>query len=176
MPYSHLESLFHKIRQNRIYYLWEDSYLEDAKRLMQSLLSYINEEPESLGEPPQKGRSIEPKLEDLATQMGLDEKEKEILTIFWTFVRGSYNDTLDNSLNVLEHVRKTLSSPKIEYLHQLALGLTWLNKSGIRFTDLKTSNIMEKENQAAIIDIGYSSVRKQKTIPTIGELINENPV
>ena len=142
---------------------------------MQELLKFANESPNSLGAP-EKGRSIVPRLENLGEQMGLDEKEKELLIIFWTFMQGAYNDTLDNTLNVLEHVRKTLSSVKIEYLHQLALGLTWLNRNGVRFTDIKTSNIMEKDDQIAIIDIGYSSVRDRKMIPSLGELINETPI
>jgi len=166
------EDLFHKVKQNKIYYSWKESYLEEAKNLMWRLLSYVDENPESL-EGSKKGDSIVPKLENLAEQLGFDEIEKEILIIFWTFARGSYNDTLDNSLNVLEHVRKTLSSPKIEYLQQLALGLTWLDKNKIRFTDIKTSNIMEKDNQIAIIDIGYSSVGDKKMIPSLGELTNE---
>ena len=73
----------------------------------------------------------------------------------------------------MEHARKTLGSPKIRYLDQLAAALTWLNERGVRFTDIKTSNIMEKEDEAAIIDIGYSSVREKKPIPTLEELINE---
>ena len=32
---------------------------------------------------------------------------------------------------------------------------------------------MEKEDKAAIIDIGYSSVKEKKPIPTIGELTDE---
>jgi len=169
------ENLFHKVKKNNIYYFWEESSLEEAKQLMQGLLNFVNKDPESLGAP-EKGRSIIPKLESLGEQMGLDEKEKELLKIFWTFTQGAYNNTLDNPLNVLEHVRKTLSSIKIEYLHQLALGLTWLNRNGVRFTDIKTSNIMEKDDQIAIIDIGYSSVRDRKTIPSLGELINETPI
>jgi len=169
------ENLFHKVKKNNIYYFWEESNLEKAKQLMQELLKFTNEKPESLGMP-EKGQSIVPRLENLGDQLGFDEKEKELLIIFWTFTQGAYNDTLDSPLNVLEHVRKTLSSIKIEYLHQLALGLTWLNRNGVRFTDIKTSNIMEKDDQIAIIDIGYSSVRDRKTIPSLGELINETPI
>jgi serine/threonine protein kinase len=52
-----------------------------------------------------------------------------------------------------------------KYLHQLALGLTFLRENGIIFDDLKASNIMEKGNQVAIIDIGYSAVEGDEQIP-----------
>jgi serine/threonine protein kinase len=139
---------------------------------MLHLLRYTNDNPGSLGGI-QKGKSIVPKLEEIAEQVGLNKEETEILVIFWTLLRGAYNDTLNSTLNVAEHVRNTLSSPKIDYLNQLALGLTWLKKNGIRFSDLKTSNIMEKNNEVAIIDIGYSSVSQKKQIPSIEDLLRE---
>ena len=67
-------------------------------------------------------------------------------------------------------MKSIFSNPKTNYLNQLLLGLTWLNKNGIVFSDLKTSNVMEKDGQIAIIDIGYSQVREKKEIPTIGGL------
>ena len=50
------------------------------EKLIQELLKFANENPESLGVP-EKGRSIVPRLENLGEQMGLDEKEKELLII-----------------------------------------------------------------------------------------------
>ena len=54
-----------------------------------------------------------------------------------------------------------------KYLHQLAPGLTFLRQNGIIFNDLKGSNIMEKGNQVAIIDIGYSAVEGDEQIPLL---------
>jgi len=168
------ELMFHKVKKNNIYYFWKEDYLERSEEIIRQLVKYIDRHPESLEEEePNRGASIIPKLKSLSEQMGLDEEETKLLIIFWTLLRGAYNDTLNNQLNVLEHARKTLGSPKIGYLNQLARGLTWLNDHGVRFTDLKTSNIMEKEDKAAIIDIGYSSVKEKKPIPTIGELTDE---
>jgi len=168
------ELMFHKVKKNNIYYSWEEDYLERAEDLIRQLVKYIDRHPESLEEEePTKGAYIIPKLESLSEQLALDEKETKLLIIFWTLLRGAYNDTLDSQLNVLEHARKTLGSPKIRYLDQLAAALTWLNERGVRFTDIKTSNIMEKEDEAAIIDIGYSSVKEKKPIPTLGEFRDE---
>jgi len=168
------ELMFHKVKKNNIYYFWEEDYLERAEEIIRQLVKYIDRHPESLEDAePTKGSYIIPKLESLSEQLALDEKETKLLIIFWTLLRGAYNDTLDSQLNVLEHARKTLGSPKIRYLDQLAGALTWLNERGVRFTDIKTSNIMEKEDEAAIIDIGYSSVREKKPIPTLEEFINE---
>ena len=136
------------------------------------MLQHINNHPESIEQEEEikRSRDIRPMLKSLASQLGFNELETNLLVVFWTFNRGAYNDTLDSSLNALEHVREVFSSIKTNYLNQLALGLTWLNKNGIRFSDLKTSNVMEKDGQIAIIDIGYSQVREKKEIPTIGEL------
>ena len=164
--------LFHKIKRNNIFYNWDEAYLEKAKDLISTLLQHINNHPESIEQEEEikRSRDIRPMLKSLASQLGFNELETNLLVVFWTFNRGAYNDTLDSSLNALEHVREVFSSIKTNYLNQLALGLTWLNKNGIRFSDLKTSNVMEKDGQIAIIDIGYSQVREKKEIPTIGEL------
>jgi tRNA A-37 threonylcarbamoyl transferase component Bud32 len=56
---------------------------------------------------------------------------------------------------------------RLKYFDQLALGLSFLKQNGITFHDLKTTNVMEKNGQIAIIDIGKSNVAKQKEIPSI---------
>mgnify|MGYP001265242928 CR=1 FL=1 len=163
-------NLYHKLKTNNIFYNWDENYLEKAKGSMSALLQYINKHPESLEREEKKGSDIRPTLENLAAQIGLDKLETKLLITLWIFSRGAYNDTLDSPLKALEHVREIFGSVKTNYLNQLALGLTWLNKNGIKFPDLKTSNVMEKDGQIAIIDIGYSQVREKKNIPTIGEL------
>ena len=159
-------------RENKIFYNWKNYYLDEARNLLITFLEYIDSHPEVLEDvrPGQFfGRSLVPKLLELADLAGFDEEQKNLFKIIWTFEKGEYIDSLVSPDNVLEHVREILSSPKTDYLHQLAKGLTWLRKHGITFSDLKTGNVMEKGGQVAIIDIGYSRVANQKYIPTLKE-------
>ena len=162
-------NLFHKIKKNNIFYNWDETYLARTKSLMRTLVKHVNKQPETLGVH-EKGRNFVPKLENIAAQLGFDKLETKLLVTLWTFEHGSYNNSLASPLSSLEHVKSIFSNPKTNYLNQLLLGLTWLNKNGIVFSDLKTSNVMEKDGQIAIIDIGYSQVREKKNIPAIGEL------
>ena len=57
-----------------------------------------------------------------------------------------------------------VGSKKFDYLCQLASGLTFLKHNGINFDDLKTSNIMQKNGEIVIIDIGKSKVEGSETI------------
>jgi len=75
--------------------------------------------------------------------------------------------SLDSPENVQAYVSQIMKNPKMQYFHQLALGLTFLFENGVIFRDLKTSNVMEKNGQVAIIDIGYSTVRSDAEIPAI---------
>jgi len=54
-----------------------------------------------------------------------------------------------------------------EYVSQIATGLTYLKRNGIIFSDLKPGNVMNKDGQAAIIDVGRSYVKEYVDIPTI---------
>ena len=68
-----------------------------------------------------------------------------------------------------EYTSKIINDPRLDYFHQLALGITFLKENDIIFDDLKTSNIMEKGGQAAIIDIGYSMVKGDPELPEIDQ-------
>ena len=65
------------------------------------------------------------------------------------------------------HSYKLATDIKLKYFHQLALGLTFLKKNGITFTDLVNTNVMEKNDQVAIIDIGKSNIAKRAKIKSI---------
>ena len=54
-----------------------------------------------------------------------------------------------------------------QYVDQIATGLTYLASKGITFTDIKPSNIMNKDGQAAIIDVGRAGVKEYAGIPEI---------
>jgi tRNA A-37 threonylcarbamoyl transferase component Bud32 len=46
-----------------------------------------------------------------------------------------------------------------------------LEKNGIHFRDLKTTNVMNDNGKLVIIDIGKSFVKNKSEIPPIGELL-----
>ncbi len=161
-------------KKSKIFYNWRDHYLDEARHLLLTFLEYIKSNPEAIEDikPGQfLGRSLVPKLLELADLAGFNEEQKNLFKTIWTFDKGEYNDSLAGISNVLEHVREILSNPKTDYLNQLAKGLTWLRDHGITFSDLKTGNIMEKDSQVVIIDIGYSRVADRKYIPTLKELL-----
>jgi serine/threonine protein kinase len=54
-----------------------------------------------------------------------------------------------------------------EHFHEIASALTFLFKSGVRFTDIKPSNVLSKNGAAAVIDLGRSYVKKDVEIPEI---------
>ena len=54
-----------------------------------------------------------------------------------------------------------------QYVDQIATGLTYLASKGITFTDIKPSNIMNKDGRAAIIDVGRAGVKEYVDIPEI---------
>lgn len=87
---------------------------------------------------------------------------------FWNIDYGVSNrKSLDTPENVAEYAQNIFKSPVAEHYHELALGLTFLFNNGITFRDLKAPNVMEKDDQAAIIDIGYSTVKGAPEIPVI---------
>jgi serine/threonine protein kinase len=66
-----------------------------------------------------------------------------------------------------EYTNKILNDPRLDYFHQLASGLTFLKENGIKFDDLKASNVMEKNGHAAIIDVGYSLIEGNPELPEV---------
>jgi len=53
------------------------------------------------------------------------------------------------------------------HFHEIATALTFLFKKDIRFTDIKPSNILNKNGAAAVIDLGRSFVKGVVEIPEI---------
>tara|TARA_A100001515_G_scaffold32192_1_gene25146 strand:- start:71920 stop:72810 length:891 start_codon:yes stop_codon:yes gene_type:complete len=153
------ELMFHKIKKDKFYYQWKESYLSEAENLIKQFLNALSKDSIVLTPSSNKWDSIEPKIDSISNTLGWDELQKRLFTEFWTLSVGMYNSTLSDSLSATEHANKVLSDPRSLYLNQLASGLTFLYDNGIIFNDLKTSNIMEKNGQIAIIDIGYANFR-----------------
>ena len=166
------ESVYYRIRRtNRaipdmpwankdIYYNWEDGYLEEARDVIREFKQNLN--PELLaytGDASKKYSIKHKKIAQISKKMGWNTRKEMLFTEFWTIFEGG-----GTNQDVAESI---LSSKYLEYFHQLCLGLTFLYENGVIFNDLKTSNIMEKNDEICIIDIGYSTVRNNSPIRII---------
>jgi serine/threonine protein kinase len=174
------ESMYHRIRRTDsgipgmpwakkdIYYNWEDAYLEEAREIIREFKQSLS--PELLtytGDASKKYSVKHKKIVQISKKLGWNTRKEMLFTEFWTIFEGGGTNQLSDvevTKNVAESI---LKSKYLEYFHQLCLGLTFLYESGVIFNDLKTSNVMEKNNQICIIDIGYSIVRKDSTIQVI---------
>jgi hypothetical protein len=134
---------------------------------MREFIRNIKEDPTLLGEPSEKVESMVPKIKRIARALGWDDRQHKLFEILWTLIGGHYGQHLDSSKEAEEYTLRVLDDSRLDYFHQIALGLTFLKENGITFDDLKTSNIMEKSGQAAIIDIGKSIVEGNPGIPEI---------
>jgi serine/threonine protein kinase len=95
---------------------------------------------------------------------------KEDMNIFWSMFRffcGYF--CFENYESFVDKLDEMIGSDRFDYFCQLASGLTFLKDNGIHFDDLKRSNIMQKDGQLVIIDIGYSKVEGHKDIKVISE-------
>jgi len=143
-------------------YAWRDTFLPEAETLIKQLIKAVSVGDIALSPPANKwDDTIKPKIDSIGDALGWSDLQIEIFTSFWTLNVGLYNSTLSDEVSLLNHAKVVLSDPRTLYFNQLALGLTFLYNNGIIFNDLKTSNVMEKNGQIAIIDIGYATFRKE---------------
>jgi len=166
-PTRHLHDLVKAKGQRSPFYFWGDSNLEDARILLKRLVMKSRTHPEVLGEPMSKWGNVVSKAEEISENMGWSPEETKK---FMTFFAGGLDSLHPGDINpegLSRYYKDQKNNLSHEYLHQLALGLTFLRENGIIFDDLKGSNIMEKGNQVAIIDIGYSSVEGDEQIPLL---------
>jgi serine/threonine protein kinase len=159
--------MYYKIRKSNLYYNWKESYFKIAVNLIKDFLNNIEQDNSILGGPVGRHKSIEPKINNIAKEMRWDNLERALFKEFWTAVGGIYNSSLNSVEEATEYAAMIFKDKRLKYFDQLALGLSFLKQNGITFHDLKTTNVMEKNGQIAIIDIGKSNVAKQKEIPSI---------
>ena len=151
-----------------LYYNWKTNYLAVAMDLIDQLVNRIKIDADILGAPHEGYGALTPKIQTISDEMGWDNQQRILFSEFWGLDYDiNPRKSLDTPENVEEYVSQIMRSPKMQYFHQLALGLTFLFENGVIFRDLKTSNVMEKDGQIAIIDIGYSTVKKDVEIPNI---------
>ena len=163
--------MYYKVRnkdKKDLYYSWKTNYLSQVIELINQFVSRAKIEPGILGAPHEGYGSLAPKIQGISDEMGWDDQQRMLFNEFWGLDYDiNERKSLDSPENVEAYVSQIMKNPKMQYFHQLALGLTFLFENGVIFRDLKTSNIMEKNEQIVIIDIGYSTVRSDVEIPTI---------
>jgi len=157
-----------RTKEGKIYYLWEPSYLEEARTLLKDLLIAATKDKTILGEPIGKYQLTKDKIEEIADNLGWSREQKKIFKVFYgSGLDGMRSKHINSPEGIQEYLNANLDNPRHDYFHQLALGLSHLFSHGVVFDDLKTSNIMDKSDQAAIIDIGYSRVTNPEVIPEL---------
>jgi len=159
--------MYHKVRKNDLYYNWDNKNLQVFDGLIKKFLKAVKKNPEILGEPVGKYKSIQPKLDRILNQLGWGDEKKIVFSELFTLVGGMYNNSLNSFEELSDYVKNILDNPKMIYFQQLANGLTFLSKNGIIFTDLKNTNVMQKDGQLCIIDIGKSNVKGSINIKDI---------
>tara|TARA_Y100000310_G_scaffold201429_1_gene201518 strand:+ start:9316 stop:10287 length:972 start_codon:yes stop_codon:yes gene_type:complete len=159
-----------KIRSSKdgsLFYSWGESNLSEAKELIREFVKSVKEDPSLLGEPSEKFGNILPKIEVMARSLGWSNRQHKLFEISWTLIGGAYTQNLNSPVAVERYASKIIVDSRLDYFHQLALGLTFLKSVGVIFDDLKNTNVMQKNGQVVIIDVGKSRVQKRPEIPEI---------
>jgi len=145
--------------QESIKFNWPDNF----KECLDKFRTAIQENPSVLDMQVKGGNNL-PKLEELTKLANLNEKEKQAVIMSWTHIVGLYGKDLSS----VERALEVLDNKSFDYYDQICSGLTFLNKHDIKFTDLKTTNVLrEDDDNLIIIDIGKSHVRNASLIPNI---------
>ena len=157
-----------RTKEGKIYYLWEPSYLEEARALLKELLVAATKDETILGKSIGKYQLAKDKILEVGEKLGWSREEKKIFNVFYgSGLDGMRSEHINSPKGIQEYLNANIDNPKHDYFHQLALGISHLFSNGVTFNDLKSSNIMEKNDQAAIIDIGYSRVQSSQPIPEL---------
>jgi len=166
-PTRHLHDMVRAKGQRSPFYSWNESNLEEARILLKRLAMKSRTHPEVLGEPMSRWGNVASKATEISENMRWTPEETMKFVAFFAGGLDSLNPGDISPEGLLNYYKEQRNNLSHKYLHQLATGLTFLRENGIIFDDLKASNIMEKGNQIAIIDIGYSSVEGEDQIPLL---------
>jgi len=161
--------LYYKIRgtDGKRFYQWEESNLEKAKHLIEEFERSIRRDPTLINEPVKRYAYLYSKIKGITDSLGWGDEQHKLFETMWMLIGGATGQYLDSPEAVEEYKSKIINDSRLEHFHQLALGLTFLKENGITFDDVKTSNIMDKNGQAAIIDVGYSIIEGKPELPEI---------
>ena len=152
------------------FYNWNEDTYDNAKKRLANLSVLYAKDANIVGDLPETDVGFMPKkkLEEMCKFAGYNPIETRTVTFFFggPFSPPSYEDFKSPS-NFRSYVKKNESNIYRDYLNQLCLGLTFLKENNIDYYDIKGTNIMQKNNQICIIDIGYSTVREFPEIPSL---------
>lgn len=166
-PVRHIHDMVRAKGQRSPFYFWDESNLAEAQALLRRLVVKSKSDPSVLGEPMSKWSNVLKKVEEISENMGWTPEETMKFTTFFAGGLESLSPVDFTPEGLLGYYQEQKNNLSHKYLHQLALGLTFLRENGIIFNDLKGSNIMEKADQVAIIDIGWSTVQGEEQIPLL---------
>jgi len=143
-----------------IYYNWPDNF-NDIKQVFlmwsqknQDVLNSLNIS---------KFEKYDKKLSDLISSAGIEGQSKEALLTAWGSTAGFYGP---GNLTP-EGVERAIKSPLMTYINEVSSGLTFLKQNGVRFVDLKTTNVMNDDGRLVIIDVGKSNTEGVGDITTV---------
>lgn len=151
------------------FYNWTPDTYQEAKDLLANLSNIYNKNP-NLYVPDETKRVIMPreKLGQMCKSAGYNAIQTRKVGFFFG---GPFSppsrDELEDPKQFSEYVQNNQENIKRDYLNQLSLGLTFLKQNNIDYHDIKGTNIMQKNEQICIIDIGYSQVREYPDIPML---------
>ena len=152
------------------FYNWDDNTYGNAKKRLANLSTLYAKDDKFIGDLPETDVGFMPrkKLEEMCKSAGYNPIETRTVTFFFggPFSPPTYEDFKSPS-NFKNYVKSNESNIYRDYLNQLCLGLTFLKKNGIDFHDIKGTNIMQKNDEICIIDIGYSKVQEFPEIPNL---------
>jgi serine/threonine protein kinase len=151
------------------FYNWTPNTYNEAKSLLANLAKIYNKNP-NIFVPDETKRAIMPreKLEQMCKNADYNALQTRLVGFFFG---GPFSppskDELSDPKQFSEYVQNNQENIKRDYLNQLALGLSFLKQNNIDFHDIKGTNIMQKNEQICIIDIGYSKVKEYPDIPML---------
>lgn len=138
----------HNTRES-IKYNWPNNF----SALLQKAVETVQENPDVFSIEI-KGGNILPRLEKIVELSGMNRNEGQAFILAWTFVNGLYGCGKN-----ADEFASCAQNEKFDYMDQVCNGLTFLNRNGIMFNDLKTTNVLREDDKLIIIDIGKSAVR-----------------
>ena len=155
------------------FYNWNEDTYDNAKKDLAKLPDLYKDAKVAqliVGDLPETdvGFMPKPKLEEMCKYAGYDAIRTRTVAFFFggPFDPPDLEDFKSPS-NFQKYVDENQTNIYRTYLNQLCLGLTFLKENSIIYHDIKGTNIMQKNNQICIIDIGYSTVREYPEIPSL---------
>lgn len=155
------------------FYNWNEDTYDNAKKALAKLSDLYKDAKVAqliVGDLPETDVGFMPKkkLEEMCKFAKYDPIKTRTVTFFFG---GPFDpprlEDFKSPSSFQKYVDENQTNIYRTYLNQLCLGLTFLKENNIIYHDIKGTNIMQKDDQICIIDIGYSTVREYPEIPSL---------